>query len=157
MTKLNSRQGRQILFLDIENLVATGSPNCRQVKALEAAIRTQTDYSCGDQAVLAISHYGAHSLFGWTGSCRRLLRSGHNGADLALLEELEDLLKHGQPQKVTLCSGDGIFTDVIGRLQAAGFMVHVIAPRGRTSKRLMMAANSFEFLDFSQHDFDQCA
>ena len=78
---------------------------------------------------------------------RRRWRSGPDGADLALIDELSDLRIMKRYRRVTLCSGDGIFADSLAALAAAGIVVTVVSVRDRLARRLAMAAHEVLWLD----------
>lgn len=85
---------------------------------------------------------------GWKGS-RLVARSGENGADLALLEVLARERVEERFDEVVLVSGDGIFTDVVAALSAAGVHVTVVARREACSNRLRMAAARTLYIDYA--------
>ena len=137
---------RRLVVVDIENLIggAVLHPN-------EAAWARRRLVGAGvlaesDQVVIGTSHLGLLPIgMAWTGQ-RYVIGSGPDGADLALLEVLDENLpaKYGE---VVLASGDGIFTDAAAALCAAGVRVHVVAVRNRLSRRLRMAATKITLLD----------
>ncbi len=93
--------------------------------------------SCGNAAV---------GYFGWPTSAQRLMRSGENGADLALLESYsadEMALKF---DRVVIGSGDGIFTDLVVQLSHFGCQVAIVSRSKSLSKRLRLAASTIVLL-----------
>lgn len=69
-------------------------------------------------------------------------RAGRDGADLALLDEIGDpTILTETFDRVVIASGDGIFTDTVRSLRAAGAHVTVIAVKGSCSAELATAAN----------------
>lgn len=118
-----------------------------QAKAARALLRDVVTLSGQEQVVIGSSHVGAFpSLLGWPGS-RILLRSGENGADLVLLEVLTGERVEERFDEVVLVSGDGIFTDAVSMLGAAGVSVTVVAHPDGCSKRLRMAAGRTVFFN----------
>jgi hypothetical protein len=130
---------RQVVLVDLENLCG-GSDNVRlsaervQAELLEAL----PAHDCR-QVVVA---YGEHVRrtcpdlpFAWSGA-RVLFGRGVDGADQRLLEVLAEPARSSH---VVLCSGDGIFTDAIARLQEAGSEVTVLARPGSIARRLQLA------------------
>ena len=65
---------------------------------------------------------------------------GPDGADLALLEEMNDLRIMKRFARVTLFSGDGIFTPTMAALAAAGIETTVVSWETQLSRRLRAAA-----------------
>src|SRR5262249_38209484 len=128
---------RMLHLIDAENLL--GGPNfdraraCRGRAAYEAIAPTGTV----NQVVLATSHHAAPSAwFAWPSPVRRLLGSGPDGADLALLGVMAaERLEH-RFERVVIGSGDGIFAFPAARLQAAGCSVTVVTRRHALSRRL---------------------
>jgi hypothetical protein len=102
----------------------------------------------GDEhVVIGTSHVGLMATgLGWAGP-RLVARSGENGADLALLEVLAQERVEERFDEVIIVSGDGIFTDAVAALGAAG--VRVVTRPEACSKRLRMAAGRTVYLNSS--------
>ena len=147
----------RIIALDLDNACASSSLTCEVVANIASIITNQISYADGDKVTIATTHHSAHSLFGWSTTCLRLIRSGKDGCDLALIEQLEALPPTSIQKEVILISGDGIFTDIVGKLQRKGYTVRVLARRGSLSNRLRLAANYFEYLDEPHANFDEIA
>ena len=79
-------------------------------------------------------------MFEWLGSAQRLLRSGANGADEALLEALSAREITSRFSEVVIGSGDHIFTDVGAWLSRKGLKVTVVSRRGSLARSLKMVA-----------------
>jgi len=132
--------GRRLILIDAENITATRSPTTGDVKFLKAALRSVVPDFDTVQRIVACSHHAAPVVaFAFPGA-RHLWRSGRDGADLALLDVLENEHVDRRFGRVTLCSGDGIFTDTAARLGSAHVDVTVIAREGRLARRLELAA-----------------
>jgi hypothetical protein len=87
-----------------------------------------------------------NAALGWP-RARYLVRSGPNGADLALLdvircENVIDRFTH-----VVIGSGDGAFAAATASLTAAGATVTVVSRRYSLSNRLRLAAHNVVFID----------
>jgi hypothetical protein len=137
---------RAIHFVDIENLA--GSP----VVSLEQAAETLGAYrlaaGCGpdDLLVVASSHLTARRAMWACPGARWLIRSGRNGADLALIGAM--LARHIPKRFETdvVGSGDGIFATACAQLQSAGCAVAVVARRESLSRALRFAVRDVRFL-----------
>jgi len=77
--------------------------------------------------------------FEWPGA-RHLRRSGHDGADLALIEILTGESVAERFAAVIVASGDGLFAGPVARLGADGVVVTVVANRRSLSRQLALAA-----------------
>lgn len=139
-------RGRRLVAVDIEN-VAGGA-----VMAIEQAVDA---HLCIDEAlglngrehiVIGTSYVGVIAAgLGWRGP-RIVAGFGENGADLALLEVLTEERVEERFDEVVVVSGDGIFTEAVAALGAAGVQVTVVARPEACSKRLRMAAFRTVFL-----------
>ncbi|WP_409366232.1 NYN domain-containing protein [Mycolicibacterium septicum] len=93
-----------------------------------------------DQIVIGTSHVGLLATgVGWPGP-RIVVRSGEDGADLALLEVLLDERVNERFEEVVVVSGDAIFADAVARLGELGVTVTVVARREACARRLRFAA-----------------
>ena len=136
------RPRRALHLVDHENLAGTADTTPLQAKVLSTAYATQVGIGAGDQVIVATSHHAARCVwFAWP-HARRLIRSGKNGADLALLEVLAAERIAERFEFVILASGDGIFADPCAGLQAAGCQVTVVARPGSLSRRLGFAVRT---------------
>lgn len=133
---------RHLVLIDIENMAGTPSPTALDVDQVKAALRTAIPDLEQAQCVVACSHRAAAVVsFGFPAALRRW-RSGIDGADRALMGELSDLRVMKRFGKVTICSGDGIFTESIAAIAELGVETTVVSLQGHLSKRLKCAARS---------------
>lgn len=140
-TPVLARNGRRLVLVDIENLIGGAVLTADQVHWARAQVASVIALDDTDQVVIGTSHIGVASVgFEWPNQ-RYVVESGDNGADLKLLEVLAENLdrKYGE---IVLVSGDGIFTDSVAALAAAGLRVHLVAVSGTISRRLQMAATT---------------
>jgi hypothetical protein len=94
-----------------------------------------------DQVVIACSHLAFKTIgFCWRGP-QYLLRSGPDGADLALLAAVQQDNIAARFPHVVIASGDGIFAGAVTDLAASGCRVTVVSRRGRLSLQLELAAS----------------
>lgn len=127
-------------MIDIENLAGTPSPTSDDVEAAKAALRAVVPDLDQAQRIVACSHHAAPTVFFAFPTARHLWRSGRDGADLALLDVLENELVHERYDQVIICSGDGLFAGMAASLAAAEVDVTAIAVEGHLSARLELAA-----------------
>src|SRR4051812_21864729 len=102
------KAGRSLHLVDVENLLAGTAFTERDVTRVAAAYRLAAEVGAQDLVVVASSHHTALPVwFGW-GEARRLVRSGPDGADLALLQVITNEDVAVRFQRVVIGSGDGI-------------------------------------------------
>jgi hypothetical protein len=132
--------GRTLHLIDIENLAGTGLPTAREVRDLRDAYASRVGIGPLDHVVIACNHLAIKAAGYCWPDARYLVRSGPDGADLALL----DVIKHenvaGRFTSVAIASGDHAFTMDTSLLGAAGCEVTVVARYGHLAKSLELAA-----------------
>jgi hypothetical protein len=137
---------RRLHLIDAENLIGSCQPTYDEVMVCRERYAQLVRPGAWDQCVVASSHRAAPAVgFGWP-DARRLWRSGQDGADLALLDVLENENVCARYDRLVLASGDGIFAEAVSRVGAKGLHVTVVANRRSLARRLLMAASSF--IDF---------
>ena len=148
--KKRALRGRRLVVVDIENMVGGSVMTPLQVAQVHSFLEAIGLLRGNDQAVVGASHIGLLSAgLGWKGA-RLLVRSGENGADLALLEVLTGEFVESRFDEVILVSGDGIFADTVAALAAKGVAVTVVAREDSCSKRLRMAAGRTVYMSPSE-------
>lgn len=140
------KAGRHLILVDIENLAGTPSPTSDEIDGVVQALRTVVPGFDADQKIVAYSHHSARTVPFVFPSARHLWRSGPDGADLALLEVLETERVDERFERVTLCSGDGIFASVAARLGGAGVDLTAVSLSGSLAARLQLAARHVTLL-----------
>lgn len=131
---------RRLHLIDVENLVGSPRPSLAEVEDCAARYRLATAPGPSDQYVVACNHGAAAAVsFGWPGA-RVRMRSGPDGADLALIEVIERERVAERFSDVIVGSGDGIFAPAVARLVADGVAVTVASLEGSLSRRLELAA-----------------
>ena len=136
---IDSTSTRTIAFVDIENLTGSATPAAWECDRVRTIVEALID---ADQTpvVAACSHRAAKTAsFMWP-SARWKWRSGADGADLALLDELDPTAIASRFSHVVIGSGDGIFADIAGRLASHGVEVTVVSRRRGLANRLRLAA-----------------
>lgn len=104
-------------------------------------------FDASDQVIVGCNHLAFRQAgFNWPG-VRHLVRSGENGADLALL----DVIRHEHVAErfshVVIASGDGIFAGEAAELVEAGCHLTVASRRDALSRRLRLVAHRIIYLD----------
>jgi hypothetical protein len=142
---------RQLHLVDIENLL--GDPRPKEAAVLECLklYGDLVDISGPNQVVVACNHGAAPIVGCCLGEGPRLLvRSGLDGADMALMGVLNDERIEGRFSGLVLASGDGIFTTRVAELTSAGMPVTVVARKESLSARLRLAATGVVFFEAPQ-------
>lgn len=136
---------RRIVLVDIENVVG-GSAALRDYvlwakDVVEQCISARSD----DQVVIGVAPTGLLDLaYGWK-RVRYVMRAGQDGADLVLLEVLDENIAD-RFAEVVLVSGDGIFAEAVAELASQGVRTTVVAHSDALSRRLELAASEVLFL-----------
>lgn len=139
-TRSANKEGRHLVLIDIENLVATPSPTREAVEVAICALREVVPGFDDAQRIVACSHHAAPTVAFAFPTARHLWRSGRDGADLALLRVLENERVDERFERVTICSGDGIFAESAAWLAKADVEVTVVSLAGHLAARLELAA-----------------
>jgi hypothetical protein len=145
-TRMANRSGRSLVLIHIENLLATAVPTMREVNLAVDTLRLFVPVYDDSQRIVACSHHAAPTVAFSFAPARQLWRSVPDGADLALLDVLENERVDERFDHVTICSGDGIFAPAAAQLAAAGVSVTVVSLQGHLSARLHLAACHVVFL-----------
>lgn len=135
-----------MVLIDIENLAATPSPTAAQVQAVRAALGDAVPGFDQMPRIVACSHHAAGVVAFEFPGARHLWRSGQDGADLALMDVLQNEHVDERFRHVTICSGDGIFAEAAAWLACRGVDVTVIALVGHLAARLQLAARHVCYL-----------
>ncbi len=140
---------RLVHLVDIENAVGCSSVTQDDVRRVRAAYLGSGLVGPRDQVIVGVSHHNVIAVgLGWP-EARRVVRSGKDGADLALQEVMatEQLdLRFGACVVVT---GDGGFALPVAQLIARGLSVAVVGPLGRTAAALRLASTVSRHVDFT--------
>ena len=145
--KPRALRGRRLVVVDLENVVGGVVMRVEQASSARLCISKAIQLAPDEQVVIGTCHTGLlASGLGWP-TARLVVRSGENGADLALLEVLQDERIADRFDKVTLVSGDGIFADAVAALGKSGVAVTAVSRPEACSRRLRMAAARSVFLD----------
>jgi hypothetical protein len=151
------RADRHLVLIDIENFTGAPSPTPLDLAIAESMLRNVICDFDKAQRVVACSHRAAKTTaFAFQGAGRRW-RSGPDGADDALIEEMSDLRTMLRFGSVTLVSGDGKFADSMATLATEGVETTVVSWDSRLSRRLKMAARHVIALVDGETTFGQAS
>jgi hypothetical protein len=139
---------RKIHLVDLENLVGGGRVTESITRRVRAAYLSTGFVAAGDHVVVGISHNNLLAAgYGWA-DARCVVRSGLEGADLALQEVMATENLHQRFGSGILVTGDGGFAYPVAALINLGLPVGVIAPKGRLPVSLKLAASASCEIDF---------
>jgi hypothetical protein len=151
------KTARQLVFVDVENLSGQPCPTRLDVTSVESLVRELIPDLDQALCVIGCSHRAAKTVaFAFPGALHRW-RSGPDGADIALLEEMSDMRIMRRFDQVTLFSGDGRFADRIAELAGAGIETAVVAWDSQLSARLRMAAQHVVTLAQGESTFGEAS
>jgi len=137
---------RRLHLIDIENLADDPLPSIYQVRSARKLYADILTFGAMDQVVVASSHVTlVNAALGWS-HARYLVRSGPDGAELALLEVLRDENIAERFTDVVIGSGDHLFASEAAHLAARGVRVTVVSRQHSLSAQLALAAREVIFL-----------
>lgn len=132
---------KELRLIDIENLAGCPIPNHIQVEMIECDLNAALNSDYAVQSVIACNHLASPSLFGFSSPARRLLKSGPNGADYALLGAEDHEVIAQRYSRVVIGSGDHGFALLAKFLVTQGVEVIVVAREGSLSRALEKSAS----------------
>jgi hypothetical protein len=138
---------RRLHLVDIENLAGAALPSLSEVRETLGLYTDCLALGAMDQVEVASSHLTLlNAALGWP-HARYRIRSGPDGADLALLDVLQHENVAGRFTHVAIGSGDHLFAEEAARLAAQGVWVTVVSRRRGLSRQLALAAREVIVLD----------
>lgn len=138
---------RRLHLVDIENLAGDSLPGLSQVREVRERYTWCLPFGAMDQVEVASSHLTlVNAGLGWPHAHYRV-RSGPDGADLALLDVLRNENIPARFTHVAIGSGDHVFAEEAARLGALGVWVTVVSRPDSLSWRLELAARDVIYLD----------
>jgi hypothetical protein len=138
---------RRLHLVDIENLAGDPRPSISQVRQALGRYTGCLAFGAMDQVEVASSHLTLlNAALGWPHAHYRV-RSGPDGADLALLDVLQHETIAGRFTRVAIGSGDHLFAEEAAHLAAQGVWITVVSRQRSLSPRLALAAREVIFLD----------
>jgi hypothetical protein len=130
---------RALHLIDIENLLGEPRPDVDSVRRARESYESHVVVGEHDLVVVASNHGGALNVGLAYAGARLVVRSGPDGADLALLDVLA-LDISARFDAVVIASGDGIFSGAVAALGGLGLPVFVVARLEALSRSLRFAA-----------------
>ena len=138
---------RRLHLVDIENLAGDSLPSLCQVREALGLYADCLAFGAMDQVEVASSHLTLlNAALGWPYAHYRV-RSGPDGADLALLDVLRYENVANRFTHVAIGSGDHLFAEEAAYLAAQDVRVTVVSRRRSLSSQLAEAAHQVIFLD----------
>ena len=138
---------RRLHLVDIENLAGDSLPSLGQVREAQGFYADRLAFGAMDQVEVASSHLTLlNAALGWPHAHYRV-RSGPDGADLALLDVLRHENVATRFTHVVIGSGDGMFGRAAEGLGAGGVRVTVVSLQRSLSASLARAARHVVYLD----------
>jgi hypothetical protein len=138
---------RRLHLVDIENLIGSARPTLRDAATCCERYAERAPLGPNDLVIVACNHGAATAVgYGWRGA-RVLLRSGRDGADMALLEVIAHENVTARFEAVVVASGDGCFAEAVAWLGSLGIEVTVVSNERALSRRLRLAAKHVVMLD----------
>jgi hypothetical protein len=138
---------RRLHLVDIENLAGDSLPSLGQVRQALGLYAGCLAFGVMDQVEVASSHRTLlNAALGWPRAHYRV-RSGPDGADLALLDVLRHENIATRFTHVAIGSGDHLFAEAAAHLAAQGVWVTVVSRQRSLSRQLALAAREVVLLD----------
>ena len=137
------KTGRSLALVDVENCCGIDRPVARDVAVARSALLATGVLPTGTQVVIGTSADRTllEAGIGWRGP-RLVIRKGHDGADLALLDVALNEGVAARFDTVVICSGDGIFAMAARYLRERGVRVVVVGRSGSISRLLRQEADT---------------
>jgi hypothetical protein len=138
---------RRLHLVDVENLAGDSRPSLSQVRQALGLYADRLAFGAMDQVEVASSHRTLlNAALGWPHAHYRI-RSGPDGADLALLDVLRHENVATRFTHVAIGSGDHLFAEAAAHLAAQGVWVTVVSRQRSLSRQLALAAREVVLLD----------
>lgn len=137
---------RRLVLIDIENYCGKGVLIPEDIRDARKSICRELELRDEDLVVIGTSHGNNCLVCGseWVGP-RQVLRHGHDGADIALIDASREY-RLETFSSVVIVSGDGIFSAVASAARISRRSVTVALGRGRLSNRLRFAASDVKHI-----------
>jgi len=137
---------RRLVATDIENINGGAVSDPALAHAALCEIAECIGLVEGEQVVIGVGPSSLVAAAMSRPNARFVMRRGLDGADLALIDVLEEENIAERFDEVFIVSGDGVFAKVAAQLASAGVNVTVVARANHLSKRLRLAAGKVVLL-----------
>jgi len=141
------RAKRTLCVVDVENCASTSDLTLEHALHVQDAINRAVPGIV--MHVVGCSHRNAAAARFAFDRSRIVVRSGVDGADLALIEVLETERIEQRFSRVVIASGDHIFVPAIRRLREAGVEVEALSVAGQLSHELAWTCSNVRYLSVS--------
>jgi hypothetical protein len=135
---------RSLHLIDLENLCGSGLPTEQVIATVWTTYRYGVPTSPDDHYIVGASHLCAQRA--WfilpTQGVQRRVRSGKDGAELAILTELDLSYAISRYDRLVIGSGDGMFTPAARAAREQGLHVHQVSGVGTCARTLSQAAHT---------------
>jgi hypothetical protein len=138
---------RRLHVVDIENLVGDPLPSLGQIRQALGRYTDCLAFGAMDQVEVASSHLTLLNAALGSPHAHYRVRSGPDGADLALLDVIQHENVANRFTHVAIGSGDHVFAEEAAHLASQGVWVTVVTRRHSLSPQLALAAREVIFLD----------
>lgn len=146
--------GRTLHLVDLENLMGGPFAGRAAIRRAVREYRAEAGVAAADLVVVATNPaLLVEAAVAWSGGGRFLAGGGEDGADLALLDVVQDACWIAERfDRVVIGSGDGLFSDAAAALRRLGVVVGVVARHGRMSRRLAASSTYQRLLPALDHE-----
>jgi len=131
---------RTLHLIDVENLLGDPRPGPANVRRARDTYESHVEVGEHDLVVVACNHGCALEVGLAYTDARLVVRSGPDGADLALLDVLSEYDLPGRFDAVVVASGDGIFSHAVAAVGALGLATLVVSRPESLARSLQLAA-----------------
>lgn len=150
--RITNIASRELHLIDIENELGTGSPEASDIARFRQFYIATNDVPADAHIVIAASSKETllEASAGWP-HARTVYLTGHDGADLALIQVALNENVDKRYGKVVFASGDHIFADAATTLQKLGVCVKFFARAINVSRHIRECCDNVQL--FSAADF----
>jgi hypothetical protein len=135
---------RSLHLIDLENLCGSGLPTDEVIATVWKTYRYGVPTSPDDQYIVGTSHLCAQRA--WfilpAQGVQRRVRSGTDGAELAILADLDLTHAIDRFDRLVIGSGDGMFTPTARAARGQGLHVHQVTGVGTCARTLAQSAHT---------------
>ncbi|MGB3414140.1 MAG: NYN domain-containing protein [Microbacteriaceae bacterium] len=143
----DAQSGRTMVLVDIENFCQMPNPSVEAIEKAQTLLETLIRIKAGDQMIIACDVNNIANVgFTWRGNFELRMGQGKDGADLELLEELENGQLADRFENVIVVSGDHIYAPSLRILEAQGVNTRVISHSANISAELYISCKNTQIV-----------